>query len=148
VTAGERPGARFSTTKRKRNVDRSGHVTPGDASLQVAAACPRDEVASHEPLTITIYWAMNGHKPTRSSRRVQTRRPNGCYDSSKGTRTKDFNSSKLNASASGEGAFIDVYEPLKVDVLVEVRSGSALVRAKRAKFRRSGTGESVTVSPA
>ncbi|MEA2425679.1 MAG: hypothetical protein QOH13_2089 [Thermoleophilaceae bacterium] len=145
VVAGQRPKARFSTTKRRRTVfNHNGvhQVTPGDAALHVMAACPRDEVASHEPLTIDLYWTTDGRPATHSSRNVRTRAATGCY-SSKTTRTKDFNSPKLNASASGEGAFIDVYEPLRVNVLAEVHSGSTLVGSKRAAFRRSSTGEGV-----
>jgi hypothetical protein len=147
VVHGQRPGARFSTTKRPRRNLGQGHIQPGDATLTVIAACPRDEVATHEPLTIDIYWTTSGHPATHSSRHVRSRGTTGCY-STKSTRTKDFNSERLNASASGETAFIDVYEPLRADVLVEVRSGTVVVGARRAKFRRSRTGQGVKVGPA
>jgi hypothetical protein len=150
VVAGQRPGARFWTTRRPRRVFNHGgvrRVTPADAALHVMAKCPRDEVATHEPLTIDLYWTTNGRAASHSSRHVGTRGATGCY-SSKNTRTEAFNSGKLNADASGEGAFIDVFEPLQVNVLVEVHSGAALVAARRATFRRSSTGERVQVRAA
>jgi hypothetical protein len=147
VVAGQRPSARFWTTKRARRVWGHDRTVPGDAALHVMAACPRDEVASHEPLTVDLYWTTNGRQATHSSRHVGTRAATGCY-SSKTTRTKGYFSAKLNADASGEGAFIDVYEPLRADVLVEIHSGGLLVAARRAAFRRSKTGQGVTVRAA
>jgi hypothetical protein len=149
VIPGERPGATFSTTKRVRHkFSHNGlkHTTPGDAALHVQAKCPRDEVATHEPLRVDLYWTTNGSKASHSSRHVGSRSATGCY-SSKSTHMKSY-SAKLNASASGTGGFIDVFEPLVVNVLVEVHSGTALVAARRAVFRRSSTGEGVKVGPA
>jgi hypothetical protein len=147
VVAGQRPSARFWTTKRARRVWGHNRTVPGDAALHVMAACPRDEVASHDPLTVDLYWTTNGRRPTHSSRHVGSRAATGCY-SSKTTRTKGYFSASLNADASGAGAFIDVYEPLRADVLVEIHSGGVLVASRRAAFRRSNTGEGVTVRPA
>src|SRR4051794_13264756 len=140
VGAGERPRATFATTRRPRRT--SAHI-PGDASVNVHAACPRDELATHEPIRVDLYWTTNGRPATtRSVRHVWTRGATGCY-SEKYTRSKDYLSKSLNASASGDGAAIDVFEPLRADVLIEVHSGDVLVAAKRASFRRSRTGMGV-----
>src|SRR3954447_26582669 len=109
VVAGERPGATFATTRRPRRT--SAHI-PGDASVNVHAACPRDEVATHEALRVDLYWTTNGRPATtRSVRHVWTRAATGCYSATY-THSKFYGSKSLNAGASGEGAFIDVFEPL------------------------------------
>src|SRR4051794_30426395 len=141
VVHGQQPGGSYSTTKRPRNS--AAHI-PGDASLQARAKCPPYEIATHEPMRVDIYWTTNGRPANHSSRHVWTLGPTGC-SSNRFKRSKDFLSKALNAGASGQGAFIDVFEPLKADVLAEVHSGDTLVSARRAKFRRSRTGMSVVV---
>jgi hypothetical protein len=145
ITAGVDPaGARYSTTKRPRVP--SFHA-PGDAAVQVQVKCPDDAVATHDPVRVDVYWTTNGRPATHSSKRVWTRGAQGCW-SNRFTRSKPYTSARLNAAASGVGAQIDVFEPLKADVLIEVHSGSKLVSSKRARFRRTSTGMGVKLSAA
>jgi hypothetical protein len=118
---------------------------PGDASVAVLVKCPPDEVATHEELRVDVYWTTGGRPASHASKHVWTRMGKGCWGDVS-TRSKPFDSKLLHASGSGQSASIDVFEPLRVDALIEVRSGGAIVVAKRAKFRPSRTGESVRLS--
>jgi len=145
---GERAtGGVFSTTRRPRRKIYATQTQPGDAALHVGVKCPREEVARHEPVRVDLYWTTNGHPATHSSRHIWNRSSDGCHSDTKLTNSRNSYSKSLNAGASG-GIFIDVFEPLRADVLVEIHAGDALIASKRAKFRRSKTGMGVKLKPA
>jgi hypothetical protein len=143
----QRPGIAHNIFRFARHVTHHLGVTrtiPARVTLAGGPDCPLNFTAVREPLVTTLYYRRGTSAPTHASPHVTGRFPGGCdspLDGSAGAhRGRGF-----SVAASGRFASIEVVEPTRMRVIIEVTSGGALVGTIHATFRPTRTGESIVV---
>ena len=138
---------RFWIIKRPRE-HQFGGTQPGFAIVRAVVASPDKRVAAHGPVRVDIYWTTNGRPATHASKHVwrEDRPPATEFGQATYTFSKDLNSKLV--LGLGRGAALKVFEPARVDALIEVHFRDTLIGARRVVFRPSRNGESATLRPA
>jgi hypothetical protein len=118
----------------------SGH---GSAFLQANIECGDSTVAAGTPVTFTIYYETGGRLPSHSSPHIAGTSPNGCQ----GRSPKDTEVRRTKRlywmDASGGSAQLNVSEPQRMRVLIEMTRDGRVLAASRASFKKGAPGEAV-----
>jgi hypothetical protein len=118
----------------------SGH---GSAFLQANIDCGDSTTATGLPVKFALYYDTKGRLPTRSSPHISALAANGCQGrSSKDTRGRKA-TRLYTIEADAGNAQLNVSEPQRMRVLIEMTQGTKVLGAVRASFKRSSIGESV-----